>query len=408
MTERRIAFVHIVTATSVSYSHGVASLAGVLLREGYPQMSVRVFVLRDDSFDRFARSILEFAPSVVLFSIWSNQWLRAVAVGESLKALDPQLPLWIGGAHVTSSPASIAKSPFDGAVIGEGEKVVSAIVMEPGRQPPNRLVTGPAVESLDDLPRPALNIFSREDVIEYPSVMFSRGCPYQCTYCLSRNGGFGGIVRWKSPERAIEEIEDLLRFAEPDEFYVDDDTFLKNPKWIKRFCDLYRGRHHTPFYCNARPETVRQDVLELLKDVGCRGIGIGIESGSESIRARVLMRPMTDEKIIEAFSAAKRAGLLTWSFNMVGLPTETASDLKATIDLNERAAVDFVRVSVFTPYPGTPLQSAGDANTWASSYFRSAAELEPESYALYANWVNRLEREGRLWLTSSEELLREQ
>jgi radical SAM superfamily enzyme YgiQ (UPF0313 family) len=117
---------------------------------------------------------------------------------------------------------------------------------------------------------------------------------------------------------------------------------------------------------------------------------------------------MTDENIIEAFSAAKRAGLLTWSFNMVGLPTETASDLKATIDLNERAAVDFVRVSVFTPYPGTPLHSAGDATTWASSYFRSATELEPESYALYANWVNRLEREGRLWLTSSEELLREQ
>jgi radical SAM superfamily enzyme YgiQ (UPF0313 family) len=405
MTEHRVAFVHIVTGATVSYSHAVASLAGGLLRSEVRPENLRVFVLRDEMVTDFSQSILDFEPSIVLFSVWSNQWHRAVAVGTSLKAAAPRLPLWVGGVHVTAVPSSIPPSPFDCAVAGEGEDLVSAIVREPRKHPLTRTINGRLVEKLDDLPTPVLEIFSRDDIREYPSVMFSRGCPYQCTYCMSRNGGLGGTVRWKSPERAVQEILDLVRYAGPEEFYIDDDTFLKNPKWVRAFCKLYTHTASTPFYCNARPETVRLDLLQLLRDAGCSGVGIGIESGSESIRERVLMRPMTDETIIAAFATAREAGLLTWSFNMVGIPGETPADINATIELNEKAAVDFVRVSVFTPYPGTPLYSAPNAQSWAESYFRDAAGLEPEAYELYTRWVKRLESEGRLWMTESEKLL---
>lgn len=401
MIKERVAFVHIVAGATVSHSHAVASLAGALLRDGLAPDDICVFVLRDDSLEEFISSILQFQPSVVLFSIWSNQWQRALAVARTLKAEVSDVPLWVGGAHVTAAPASVEHAPFDGTVFGEGERVVTSIVQQCRSLPVPRILTGPMVENLDDLPMPVLQIFSQEDIRQYPSVMLSRGCPYHCTYCLSRKGGVGGNVRWKSPQRAVQEIEELIRYASPDEFYIDDDTFLKSPDWVRSFCKLYGNRYRTPFYCNARPETVRLNLLEVLRAAGCRGIGIGIESGSADIRARVLQRPMSDETIIGAFAAARQAGLLTWSFNMVGIPTETAADVRATIELNERAGVDFVRVSVFTPYPGTPLSSESP-HLWNGSYFRDAADLEPETQELYKAWVTQLQRERRLWLTDSE------
>lgn len=127
------------------------------------------------------------------------------------------------------------------------------------------------------------------------------------------------------------------------ELYVDDDTFLKNPRWVTDFCERYSSEVGVPFYCNARPETVRLDLCRRLKAAGCMAIGIGIESGNERIRREVLSRGMSNDRIVRAFQLAHEAGLKTWSFNMVGIPGETLSDFMDTVTLNDRVRTDYVR-----------------------------------------------------------------
>jgi radical SAM superfamily enzyme YgiQ (UPF0313 family) len=218
---------------------------------------------------------------------------------------------------------------------------------------------------------------------------------------MSRLGGIGGRVRWKSPRRAIAEVLDLVAFANPPAVYIDDDTFLKNPKWVREFCDLYEARVDKPFFCNARPETIKRALVERLAAARCAAIGIGIESGSERIRRDVLQRPMTDDVICRAFNTAHDAGLKTWSFNMVGIPTETPDDLRSTMNLNHRVATDYVRVSIFTPYPGTPFYDADD-DFPPAGYFRPASDLPAGLQPLYSQWLRDLERDGRLWFTEVE------
>lgn len=405
----RIVFVHIVACSTVAYSHGIASLSAVLKDQGWSPEAITLVVVRDNEAWRWALEISRLDPLIVLFSLMSNQWNLGREIATALKELRPEVPLCIGGSHAISSPSCAADSPFDVAWGHEGEAIIGRLISAAPlglakfksvlRDVP---VDERYVGDMNRLPLPDLSVFPIDDILEYPSVMFSRGCPYKCTYCLSRKGGPFGRVRWKAPSRAVAEVEQLCDHASVDEVYIDDDTLLKNPKWVAEFCALYRDRVSLPFYCNARPETVSYELARMLSDAGCKAIGIGIESGSHRIRRDVLLREMSEERIIASFEAARRAGLKTWSFNMVGVPTETADDLRATIALNEIAKPDFVRVSVFTAYPGTPLGVGAEQTSGLHGYFNKGDDLPKSLRTIYADWIHRLNQEGRLWVTGSE------
>jgi anaerobic magnesium-protoporphyrin IX monomethyl ester cyclase len=400
----KLRMVHIVHDTTVSYSHGLASLAAILERD-LPSAELDLVTVRTDDTVLNARLLLDHDPDVLLFSCMSNQWPHACRLAAEIRSLGDRPFLVAGGSHIIASPSSAASSPFDLAVHGEGEEVLADIVRSPRRLDHCEVVSGPIVHDLATLPMPELSIFDTEDILAYPSVMFSRGCPYKCNYCMSRLGGIGSKVRWKSPQRAISEVMQLIYTARPQEIYIDDDTFLKNPAWVRDFCGDYARTAKIPFFCNARPETVKCDICQDLAAAGCAAVGIGIESGSERIRRDVLNRKMPDDKILQAFELVHAAGMKTWSFNMVGIPGETPEDLLATIELNNRAKTDYVRVSVYTPYPGTPLYRETDKYLYANGYIRPSAALNAEMRDIYARWLQQLADEGRLWFTRSEAAL---
>jgi anaerobic magnesium-protoporphyrin IX monomethyl ester cyclase len=398
MTRKPLVLLHTTTGATRSYSHALATLAGVLHRDGYGADELLLITLDTETVRATSDQILSLSPHSVLVTAMSNQWHRVSQLAELIKQEAPQIRLYVGGTHVTAAPDTFLCSRFDSAVVGEGEMVLMNLLTASS---PPRIVKGDAVADLDHLPMPYLPLFDPADMLEYPSVMFSRGCPYHCSYCMSRNGGIGGRVRWKSPSRAIQEVAALIDYAGPKEIFIDDDTLLKNPTWVARFCDEYKANFAIPFLCNARPETVKAPILDRLVRAGCSAIGIGIESGSSRLRAQVLDREMSDDVIIKAFFTAKSVGLRTWSFNMVGLPGETADDLKATVEINERARVDFVRVSIFTPYPGTPAVDASDLHD--KPYIRSPRDLPDDLRNVYVSWIFRLREAGRLWVTDTEE-----
>jgi radical SAM superfamily enzyme YgiQ (UPF0313 family) len=190
--------------------------------------------------------------------------------------------------------------------------------------------------------------------------MCNRGCPYRCTYCLNYHikkcyPKGSNYIRFQKVDRLIEDLVDKKNRYKFDLLCFYDDTFTLNKKWITEFSEKYKKEVDMPFVCNARPETCSKDIVSMIADAGCKYISIGLESGNEWIRKNVLKRRTTNEQIITAFRNAKEYDIRPYTFNMVGLPYETESNILETIRLNAKVKPFIVGVSAYFPFRGTSL-----------------------------------------------------
>lgn len=363
--------------SSAKWMVGLAFISSVLKEAGH---DVELIEIEDrEGINNVIPFIRSYRPRVVGLSANSHQYVYATLIAREIK-LNFDLPVFLGGVHTTIKPdEAIKEESFDGISIGEAEYAFLELIerIEKGRdytdinnfwfRKEGRIIKnniGPLVENLDKLPFPDYSIFKyfreagKKDIV--PRFIFSRGCPFNCTYCCNHvfkkvYTGCGNYLRFRSVDKAIEEIELVKKQYNLKHCKIDDDTFSLNKAWVLEFCKKYSEKFDMSFECNIRPGAVDKETLEALKQAGCSLIKIGLETGNDNLRRKVLGRNITSQQIVELFSLAKEIGLLTFSFNMIGVPGENKKTIKETIDLNVRIKPNFMQVTAFYPYPGTLL-----------------------------------------------------
>ena len=132
-----------------------------------------------------------------------------------------------------------------------------------------------------------------------------------------------------------------------------DDVFGVSTEWLTEFTDRYPKEIGLPFVCYARPKMITEEYCQQLKKAGCYSVIMGVESGNEQLRNVILHRNLSDEQILSAAENLKSVGIRVYTNNMVGLPGETEKEIFETIEINQRARIDFAHASIFQPYPGT-------------------------------------------------------
>jgi radical SAM superfamily enzyme YgiQ (UPF0313 family) len=125
---------------------------------------------------------------------------------------------------------------------------------------------------------------------------------------------------------------------------------------VKKFCDAYKKYVNLPFSVNLQCKLIKEEAFAIAVDAGLSNICVGVESGSENIRRKVLKRNYKDEDVIRAFDLAHKHKIRSSSFNIIGLPDETREDILQTIELNRQAKPDSATVTFFHPYRGAPLR----------------------------------------------------
>jgi radical SAM superfamily enzyme YgiQ (UPF0313 family) len=358
-----------------SYQFGIGMLSAMLKRSGH---DTRLHYM----FDRYApqalrRDIAAYRPDLIAFSAVSPQYQYIQRLFADLQPF-PAFTI-LGGIHATLAPECLLDVPgLDALCVGEGEYPLLELAdaLQRGQSPegiqnlwlkkrdgtiirnPTRCFTG----DLDALPFPDRELLDYQAIIDSDFntalFMFSRGCPYNCTFCSNhalRARQTGVYVRFRSVANCLAEIRAVLQRYRADALYFNDDCFTARPAFVAEFCAAYPREFRLPFDINARPETLTPEMCALLKSAGCRRVSIGIESGSEKFRREVLGRRQSNESIVQAFDACRRAGIKTKSFNIVGFPYETPELFRETVALNARIQPDSVIIAVFEPYPGTRL-----------------------------------------------------
>ncbi len=364
------------------YSHeGLMSLSACLKAAGHD--TALLHITRWYSDEEFALRLKEHKPDLIGFSSVSATYPDVRRLLPVARRTFPDTPILYGGVHPTFDPQSSIEIPGVTAVCrGEGEEALVEFVdcLDRGVDPSgvanfwvrrgNQVTKNPVrplVTNLDSLPKPDVHLFdfanlfsSREHTAPLTA---SRGCPYMCTYCsnhaqMQQYPNKGDYVRFKSVDRTIEEAHQRLG-ADPDVdiHYLDftDDILPLRPLWFREFAERYPKEVGKSFTCNILIPLLTEENVRLLSNAGCGLIVFGLESGSERMR-KLMKRPrMTNAEILEKTELLKRHGIKIASYNMVGLPTETTTEILETVQLNARVAPMKMNVFHFQPYPGTEI-----------------------------------------------------
>jgi protein-L-isoaspartate(D-aspartate) O-methyltransferase len=315
---------------------------------------------------------------VIALGLYSSfDYLKCVAIAEAARGLYPDAVIVAGGYHASARPGDVIYdgSPFDVCIVGEGElPLVKVIESVSGGAPLRGEILGPEpVDVLDDLPPSDWSFLERyravaRKVNSQAQVYFSRGCPFDCAFCMERAKR---EVSWRalSIERAIEEIRSLHRFLDLRTWtvYVADALFGMKVSWRRQFLEAL-ARENIPvekFWLLIRVDLIEEVDLELFKRANC-GLGFGLESGDPAHLATIRKAGRLDEYLdrMRAVSAWAREHQVPWGANViVGHPGETASSMRRSaaylkeLFLDPKGVTGFLSVDPFRLYPGSPIDT---------------------------------------------------
>lgn|GEM_PF-983067 len=405
---------------------GIASLSASLKQRGHRCELFDVTITPEGrETELFEKKINSFSPDLIAFSVRSNETRM---VRHLLTKVPQGIPTVAGGHHITVAPEDIIDC-FDMLIRGEGEyallelveklekkedisKIGSLWLKRDGEIIKNEL--RPQVHHLDMLPYPDWGLFDIEHYLDHylkrgvakgrtvvGTFEGSRGCVFTCTYCSSPAvmGMYGGPAwrREKSPRRLADEIIAFREQFGLDFIYFVDEIFLTKTARIREFSEIFKNEVKTPFLFMERPELVSEEKMELVAEAGAYSVSIGIESGDEEFRRRVLDRRHSNETIINAFAITRKHGVRTHAFNMVGLPGETKDTIKGNFELLTKVKPNTFQVSIFYPLRATVLHNLSLEHGWL------ADETMPDNY--YEDSVLNLPDRSKKEMVRSKALL---
>ena len=352
------------------YPLGVGFIGTILQERGY---EVAVFDQNAEGGDESLlwERVSSFEPDVVGFSIITPNYPVARLQISEMKRRHPEMVVIAGGIHVNLFPNDILLDGADVAVLGEGEFTVYRLLEALGAGRPLGDIQGvafvengsvrlspkdPRPLSIDELPIIDRNLY-RLELYNHHSMVASRGCPYNCTFCCNYTGTvLVKGVAVSGHERVIREMALLERdFGAKEIFFADDIFFLKK-KSIVTFCEEYAASGLMASWIGQlRADSMDSSVAEAMALANCRRIYFGIESGSDDILNRASKRT-TVEKMLSGVRSASKAGIRVKTGWIYGLPGSLAEQRKS-IDLMLRMRPHEISIHQLIPFPGTAYYS---------------------------------------------------
>ena len=347
----------------------LAILASVLENKGF---TVKCLDMEARVASDYVRLLKDFQPNIVGLSATTMGILSVSEMAGIAKKIVPGIRTVVGGYGVSCDPHFVmGLNCFDYGVIGEGEITLPELCenIRDGKTcedvkglvwKDNGVVVvneqRPPVKDLDSLPRPNFDHFDVHSYGKSLPIFTTRGCPYNCLYCVVNKVGVRGS-RAKSAEVVVDEMEHYLNRYNIRVFSVVDDNFSVNKKRAHAICDdILRRKLDIQFLLGQgiRADNIDKALFIKMREAGCPIVAMGIETTNPKTM-KALRRGIDLKRIEKSINDARDAGLIVKTFNLIGGPFETYKDVMNTIDFNERLGVDIPGYGVYQPLPGSDL-----------------------------------------------------
>jgi radical SAM superfamily enzyme YgiQ (UPF0313 family) len=204
----------------------------------------------------------------------------------------------------------------------------------------------------------------RGQIAPHAQIWSSRGCPFKCIFCVwpatmtgnDPDGESPRTVRHYTPEYMEAFIRDIVGRYGFKSIYFDDDTFNLGTRHVVAMCEVM-SRIGLPWSAMCRADTIQLDTWKLMRDSGCFGVKIGIESGNQFVVDKIVNKHLDLDVAREVIHECKRLGMTVHGTFTYGLPGETREQMQDTRNFIDSLPFDSVQESGTAEIEGTPLHT---------------------------------------------------
>lgn len=320
-----------------------------------------------------------FKPDLIVVDTSTPSIANDVQVAGRLKDTFPGSFVILVGTHVSALPDetiamdkrvdAVARGEYDATLVELAAALtaktalrhVAGLTLRQDGQIVTTAARAP-IEDLDSIPfvsmvyKKFLNFekyFNPNALFPMVTITTSRGCPFQCIFCVYPQTMMGHRVRLRSVTNVVDEIEYIVKnFPGVQSIFFEDDTFAA----IKKRCieisqEIIRRGIRISWTINARAD-LDYETMKIMKQAGCRCMCVGFESGSPQLLENI-KKKITTDKMPQFMADARKAGILVHGCFMVGHPGETKETMSQTLELAKRLNPDTVQFYPIMVYPGT-------------------------------------------------------
>jgi radical SAM superfamily enzyme YgiQ (UPF0313 family) len=254
----------------------------------------------------------------------------------------------MGGPHATLL-VDEAKQCCDHLIVGEAEETWPRFLDDFYQGKANPVYTCEHPPSLQGLPVARRDLIKRRPFTR-GAVFSSRGCPYNCSFCVLKQIYFPALRT-----RPVHEVIEDIMTIKQSHFVFWDDNFFGDTEYAKR---LMRGLKPLKKKWAAQVTIDRcrdEDLLGLAKEAGCLYLFIGLESFSSESLASVNKESNNVLKYESTIKLIRGYGISVWAGIIFGFDSDDKDVFRNTLTACEQLGIDGVTPSILTPLPGTPI-----------------------------------------------------
>lgn len=340
-----------------------------------------------------------------------------------LNTIAPELKTVLSGLHPSALPErTLREEAADYVCQGEGFQTLLQLLemLKANRFAPEKVpglwyrANGsvaatprpPLINKLDELPMPAWDLlpmpsyrahnwhclggkYARQP---YGVIYTSLGCPYTCSFCCI-NSFFGkNTIRYRSPEKVVEEIKFLVSNYGIHNIRIIDEMFVLREAHVLKLCELIsQAGFELNMWVYARVDTVSQQMLEKMKRAGINWVCYGFESANQDVLNSV-RKGYVKTDVSEAVRLTREAGINILANYMFGLPDDNLATMQETLEQAKELNCEFANFYCCMAYPGSKLYDQAIANgTKLPDSWEGYSQLSSETLPLPTRHLNSAE-----------------
>ncbi len=404
-------FAHFARRASTWPPLNLALLAAVVEAAGH-EVSIIDGEAEQLSLDEMVRTALAKKPDLIGLTATSPFFHLSKAVAEAIKRTAPNIPIAIGGPHITIMKEKAMFPAFDYAFIGEAEQSFPQFLAqyEQGKdigdvagliywRNGTLVSTGqPAdIADLDQFPIPARHLLNMSlyklgtlrGRLPFTSIQTMRGCPWKCIFCASEALKTTS-VRVRSPRSVVAEIKSVVQQFGIRHFGIVDDVLTLWREHIVEICDLLdREGLAITFEGSTRANQVDETLIARLAKSGLIRLSFGLETVDADMR-KTMKKQVPLEHYVRANRICNELGVEALNSVMIGLPGETRDTVRATLQfLRSAREVKQANFAIAVPYPGTEFHEMAVSGT-------NGLELRTDDFSEYRRYGSAVTKVGDL------------